>query len=132
MDGRFTQREERLIEWLATPPPERDPDSMGELARQMGVPVETLRRWAARPDIAAEIGRRAGRALYIGLAEVLEALAAKAREGSFQHIKLYLELTGVYRKGGSDREPIPPLPNYLSALPERELRILANMESGDD
>jgi hypothetical protein len=68
-----------------------------ELIRDLGVSEKQAKAWMDEPEFQAaveeELGRRCGEAR----AAVWRALIREALRGSFQHIKLYLELTGDLR-----------------------------------
>ncbi|MBW2308853.1 MAG: hypothetical protein JRG73_18170 [Deltaproteobacteria bacterium] len=99
-DPRMKARE-RLIRALANPLEVRlDAD----LIRGLGVSEEDVRAWMDEPDfqteVDAELVRRRGEAR----AAVWRALIREALKGSFQHIKLYLELAGDIRPRGDEPE----------------------------
>ena len=101
----WSTNQRRFQEWLALPASMREPRHQGELAQVLRVNDSTLSRWK-RLERELEDGRTenfqeavnkiARRYLDSDLPEVFGALREKAREGSHQHIKLYLELDGEY------------------------------------
>ena len=90
-------RHRQLVEWLCTPPKDRDPVSQRQLAAKLGVAPRTIRSWQVRDDV-----RRAWSKLsedIVGdpskVQEVLETLRQAAIDPSHrqftQSAKLYLE-----------------------------------------
>jgi len=93
---RFTARQEKFIEWLATPNYERFPPTHEELAPEIGVTSRTLRRWKQIPALKEAVRQRVRALLGDDLPDIYGALRKQAKEGSFQHIKLAMEMTGEY------------------------------------
>lgn len=92
----FTANQLHLIEWLATTKYDRQPPTQEALADKLGVRRETLSRWKQLPELKLAVVKRARELLGDDLPEVYAALGREAIKGSFQHIKLILELTGEY------------------------------------
>lgn len=46
-------RKLRLMNWLTTPPAEREPDSQNKIAIELGVTPRTIRDWKANPSFRA-------------------------------------------------------------------------------
>jgi len=59
---------------------------------------ETVNRWNNDPDVRREVNRIARDELGKDLSEVYGTLRKLAIKGSFQHMKLYLELLKEYRE----------------------------------
>lgn len=51
-------RLQRLLEWLLTPPDDRNPPSQADLADELGVHRNTLSQWKNDPDFLAEWERQ--------------------------------------------------------------------------
>jgi DNA-binding MurR/RpiR family transcriptional regulator len=80
-----------VVSWLTTPESERKPETLEELAAEIGVRPATIRRWRTRKldALAAEEARMR---LLEHLPEVYQTLANKAQEGSHEHIGLFLRI----------------------------------------
>lgn len=85
-----------FICWMATPPEARDPITMGLFAAEYGVTDRTLRNWKNLSGFWPSVRNLAKTNLERDLPEIYFALASQAKTGSFQHIKLALELVGDY------------------------------------
>lgn len=92
----WTPNQERFIDWLALPEELREPRFHRGFAEQIGVREETLSRWKRLPGLTAEASRRARDLLKSDLPEIYGALVREAKAGSFQHIKLALEVAGEH------------------------------------
>ena len=93
---RFSARQRKFIEWLATPNYERYPPTQEELATEIGVVSRTLRRWKKKPELQEAVRQRVRDLLGDDLPDIYGALRKAAKEGNFQHIKLVMEMTGEY------------------------------------
>lgn len=82
---------ERLVSALSSPL-EMKVDA--ELARSIGMSPEDVQAMVDDPDFRAEVNRELDRRRAEARAAVWRALIREAIRGSFQHIKLYLELVG--------------------------------------
>ena len=51
----------RFVEWLATPPADRDPKTQNELADRLGVERKTLSKWKTDVRFVSEVSARVGR-----------------------------------------------------------------------
>jgi hypothetical protein len=71
-----------------------------QIARRLGIAVETLYRWRRDPAFQAELTRRSRALLRGHLPAVYQALIDKATRGDTTAIKLFLELTGEYQEAG--------------------------------
>lgn len=92
----FTANQLRFIEWLASTKYERSPATVKHLADELGVTERTLYRWKQLPGFKEAVTQRARELLGDDLPEIYGALRREAMQGSFQHIKLALELSGEY------------------------------------
>jgi len=92
----FTANQLRFIEWLASTKYERSPVTVKHLADELGVTERTLYRWKQLPGFKEAVTQRARELLGDDLPEIYGALRREAMQGSFQHIKLALELSGEY------------------------------------
>lgn len=93
---RFSVNQTRLIEWLAQTKYDRKPPTQELLAEEMGVNPRTLYRWKQEPELKQAVTQRARELLGDDLPEIYGALRREAIKGSYQHIKLCLEVTGEY------------------------------------
>lgn len=92
----FSEKQQMYIDWLAVSKYERKPLTEQLLAREIGVADRTLRRWKQSPSFRKAITQRAREFLGDDLPEIFAALRREAVKGSFNHIKLALELTGEH------------------------------------
>lgn len=94
----LTKEQMRLVEWLASPKDERNPKTLQELAGEIGVSPTTISRWRRNlkvDEMAAEMVRQM---LFKDLPEVYSKLGEKAREGSYHHMRLFLETVNDHRQ----------------------------------
>ena len=92
-------RQRRLMDWLTTPPVERDPPTKGGLAELLGVDVRTLREWQEHPQFREAWDQRVTQ--IVGdparAQAVIDTLyRAATDENNRSHVqaaKLYLEAT---------------------------------------
>ncbi len=94
----WTPNQLRTIYWLATPESLRESRTALTFAQKIGVRNETISRWKNDPDLRDEVNRVARAELGKDLPEVYGTLRKMAIKGSFQHMKLYLELLEEYRE----------------------------------
>lgn len=92
----FSANQIAFIEWLAQTKYDRKPATQKLLADDLGINEKTLSRWKKLPEIRQAAIERAREFLGDDLPEIYGALRREAISGSFQHIKLSLELTGEY------------------------------------
>ena len=85
-----TAGQNRLLAWLSSPKGERAPQTLEDLAKELGVKPKTLQRWRTKLDLDAAAAEGARRRLLESLPTVYRVLARKAEEGSQEHIQLYL------------------------------------------
>ncbi len=80
--------------WLGLPKDVREPKTQEELAKTLDTTEQTLCAWAKDPIVKAAkdgaIKLLGGNDMY----EVTKSLTGKAKSGSFQHQRLYLEWQG--------------------------------------
>lgn len=115
----FSSRRRRFIEWKSTPTKRRVPATQRKLAKELGVNVNTLTRWSKIPEVRKAIRDRARELIGDSLVEIFAVLTREAISGSFQHIKLALELTGEYvQKSELD------LDAKVSGLPEEYIEAI--------
>jgi len=107
---RFTGKQRRYIEWLAETKYDRSPVNRELLAKELGVTSRTLRRWQKLEGFGEAVKERTRELLKADFPEILGALRREASQGSFQHIKLALEMLGEYVERrevtGKDGEPL--------------------------
>jgi hypothetical protein len=91
----LTAPQQKYLDWLCTPPMERQPGSKMKMAVELGVDVKTIRRWEKKPafreqwqervdDIQGSPERTQG---------VLDMLYTKAMDGDTKSAQLYLQAT---------------------------------------
>lgn len=95
-DADRTIGQEILQRWLATTKKERKPKTIELLASELGVDPATLWRWRRSDGFMDEVRKLIREQLDDDLAEIYGSLRREAKKGSFQHIKLSLELSGDY------------------------------------
>ncbi len=95
-NGRFSQNQLKVIEWLASSKYDRRPSTIALLADQLGISDRTIYRWKSDKVFQDAITARARDLLESDLPEIYAALAREAIKGSFQHIKLAMEMTKEY------------------------------------
>jgi hypothetical protein len=97
---RWDWRRALFIAWCCTPKEERDPKTLGGLARRLGVATSTMREWRYKdPEIERRISELPRLLLMEHVASVYQALATLASTAdpkTFQDRRLFLELTGQY------------------------------------
>lgn len=92
----WTANQLKAIYWLATPERLREPQTQREFSAKLGVREETFSRWKNDSGLMAEVNSVARAELGKDLPEVYGTLRKMAIKGSFQHMKLYLELLEEY------------------------------------
>ena len=93
---KLTKRQRLFADWLATSKYERQPPTQRLLANELGVHERTLSRWKKLPGFMDEVVATARGFIHDRLPEIYAALAREAEKGSYQHIKLALEVTGEH------------------------------------
>lgn len=122
----FSANQITFIEWLATTKFERTPATQKLLADDLGVNEKTLTRWKQIPELKEAVTKRARELLGDDLPEIYGALRREAMQGSYQHIKLALELTGEYTE--TTRQTIQSLNIDISQLNDEQLERIAGGE----
>lgn len=82
----------RMVEWLATPTPMREPKTQVELAKELSLHFTTLSRWQRVEGCYADIRAQMKRTLRGELPNVLYALKNKIfKDGNAKEIQLFLQ-----------------------------------------
>jgi len=123
-DNIWTTDQITLQRWLAMPKRDRKPKTFALLADQIGVDEVTLYRWRKIDGFNDEVRKLIKGNLDDDLPDVYAALRREAKAGSFQHIKLALELTGDYVQKiapttPDGKKPLPALivqPEYFDEI----------------
>lgn len=93
--------------WLGLPLDARNPKKQIELANQLGVSLTTLTHWKKDKEV---LGAKESAVKMLGGNEmygVTQKLVEKAKEGSFQHQRLFLEWQGqIGGKQSNKPEPV--------------------------
>lgn len=92
----FSANQIAAIEWLATSKYDRHPPTQEMLADRLGINPRTITRWKQDDEFMAAVTALARKFLKNDLPEMYAALRREAIGGSFQHIKLAMEMTGEY------------------------------------
>lgn len=92
----WSAKQRKFMEWVATPEDLREHRSLAAFADSIGVDRVTTWKWRRLPGFNAEIQEQAKLHLSSALPEVLTALKNLAMLGNFNHLKLYLEMIGMY------------------------------------
>lgn len=95
-NARFSARQLKFIEWLATTKYDRHPPTQELFAQELGVNPKTLYRWKKARGFQEAVIQRARELLGDDLPEIYGALRREASKGSYQHIRLAFEMTGEY------------------------------------
>ena len=90
------ENKKRFAEWLAIPKKQRQPKTQKELAALLGVCPDTLTRWKSDPEVRALVDHHLRDRLEKELPDVFQVIIDKAKDGSYQYVKLILELTEKY------------------------------------
>ena len=116
----------KVLRWLSSPENEREPNTIEELAKEIGVRPATILKWRSRKldALAAEETRMK---LFEHLPEVYDVLAKGAAEGSPEHMKLFLTVAR-----GHDVPPTAPTaPDGHTALMGTEGNTKMNIGDND-
>lgn len=92
----WTSNQRKFMAWLAVPSAMRKPRFQSDFAKQIGVVESTLWRWKKEPGFAEEVARLSRALLKDDLPDIFGALISMAKAGSYQHIKLALEVAGEH------------------------------------
>lgn len=82
--------------WSALPKSERKPATEAEIAAKVGVDDRTLRRWKQLPGFWDGVRDEARANLKSSIGRIYDALIKEAEAGSYQHVKLALEMLGEH------------------------------------
>lgn len=96
MPKTWSRNQREFQEWLALPKYDRFPPTQQLLAEKMGLDNGTLSRWKRLDGWQEEVNSIAQSHLGAAVPEVMGALRREAEKGSFQHIKLFLEVLGLH------------------------------------
>lgn len=102
---RWNPRQEKHVEWLATPRPQRDPDLKLEWAKRLGVRPSTLARWERTPGFMEAVWQRAITNVGERLPTVLMILADLAECGHTPSVRLLFDVTGHLPRGRGAQMP---------------------------
>jgi transposase-like protein len=106
----LTANQEKFLAWLALPAAQRNPKTETEFAAELGVNPSTLWRWKKDHNLAARAAELARDMLKDDLPEIYAALKREAKGGTYQHIKLALEVSEHYvekkQVGGDPDSPV--------------------------
>lgn len=129
----WTPQQTEFIEWLALPKKERKPKTVELFAKRLNVDPATLWRWKKLDGFQNAVNELARNSVQIRLPEVYGALLREAEKGSFQHIKLTLELSGDYVER-SEQKIVGSLELTADerALATKELDVWQEQKKSDD
>jgi len=82
--------------WSALSRGERRPAKESEIAAKIGVDDRTLRRWKQLPGFWDGVRNEARANLRSSIGRIYDALIKEAEAGSYQHVKLALEMLGEH------------------------------------
>ena len=121
----LTGTQRQVLWWLTAPRDRRKPNTIEELAKEIGVRPPTIFKWRSRKldALAAEETRMK---LFERLPEVYEVLAKEAADGSPEHMKLFLRVA----RGHDVPLTTPTAPDEPTALMWTESNAKKN--EGDD
>ena len=95
---KWSKKQRAFMEWEALGKHNRPPELGTQVifAHKLGVTERTLHRWKNKEGFADEVIALSRLYLRGRLNNIYEALGREAEKGSFQHIKLALEVTGEH------------------------------------
>ena len=95
MDNILDPRQEKFLNWLMVPPPNRVPSSQEKYAILEGVDETTLRRWKKKPAFKLEWEKRVSELQQSPerTQKLLDNLYERALAGDNNSAKLYLQAT---------------------------------------
>lgn len=127
----WTEKQIILQRWLALPKRERKPKTIGLLSIELDVDESTIYRWKKTEGFADAVRELIKDDLKDDLSEVYAALRREAKGGSFQHIKLILEMVGDYVQKLAPTSPDGKEP-YDSGITDeqRASRLAAILNAG--
>jgi len=93
--------------WLGLPKEAREPSAQVDLAKKLGVSETTLAHWRNDDEVKkakeSAVKVLGGNDMY----DIVKSLTMRAKEGSFQHQRLYMEWQGqIGGKQGNKPEPV--------------------------
>ena len=113
----------RLVNWIATPTPLRNPRTLAELAKELSVHQTTLSRWQNVDGFYGDVRQQIEHEASYHLADVLYALTNKIYQtGRAREVKLFLDYIG-----SSYREP-QEMPHIQEELDPEIQRIIKEVE----
>jgi hypothetical protein len=92
----WTSDQLNFQQWLALPAKLRKPKTQRQLADQFGVHEATLSDWKKMPGFRDAVNALALDLVRDDVANIVAALVREAKKGSAQHIKMALEMAGLY------------------------------------
>ena len=87
----LTADQMRVVSWLTTPRDRREPNTIEELAKEIGVRPATILKWRSR-KLDTFAAKETRMKLFERLPEVYEVLAREAADGSPEHMELFLRV----------------------------------------
>jgi hypothetical protein len=108
---KWNKAQRRYIDWLSSPTSLRDPQNEVELVQELGCRPATLTRWRSIPGFQGAVDEAIQRRLLDRKANIFEVVGSIAEKGDIRHIKMALELMGVYpppKPTPPGRDPLPP------------------------
>jgi len=121
----LTADQMKVVSWLTTPRDRREPNTIEELAKEIGVRPATILKWRSRKlDTFAAKETRMN--LLERLPEVYEVLGREAADGSPEHMELFLRVACGY----GVPLPTPTAPDGPTVL--MWTKSNAKMDKGDN
>ncbi|MAG37628.1 MAG: hypothetical protein CL878_15445 [Dehalococcoidia bacterium] len=130
----------RLATWLSTPPDERaeeEPQTLAELAAELGVSTRTLQRWRHDPAFGDVMWEHCGRLIEGRWHTIITAQIREAERGSLAHAQWLAQLRDRWHPKPQPEAPQPmhilavsPKPRPLPAPSERLRRHADTRRAG--
>ena len=121
----LTADQMKVVSWLTTPRDRREPNTIEELAKEIGVRPATILKWRSR-KLDTFAAKETRMKLFERLPEVYEVLAREAADGSPEHMELFLRVACEYGVPPTT----PTVPGGPTALMWTESN--AQMNKGDN
>lgn len=123
--GGFSPDQRRFMLWLATPSDVREERTLAAYCKAHDITRMSLWRWKKLPGFWQEVRALTAQFMADSVPDVLQSLKRLAKAGSFPHMKLYLEMVGMYvpRSETTIHNPRP-----YSGLSDAELEERINQE----
>ena len=86
----LTTDQMRVVSWLTTPRDQREPNTIEQLAKEIGVRPATILKWRRSRKLDALAAKEIRMKLFEHLPDVYDVLAKGAADGSPEHMKLFL------------------------------------------